>query len=149
MNTDVTYAVALLQARRDRLSDFWRIEQAEEALDILLSKPGRAGEPWQLVRNALVDAGKKLKRRSPLFAAYSAYRRLEAEEGNGTEDLLDVADVMERKLGPADQTMLRLVVGGADAAEIAKELGTPISRARERLSRTRTRARAAWVKEAA
>jgi FixJ family two-component response regulator len=150
MKTNVAEAVARLQARRQHLKDYWHIEQAEAALDILLAQPDRQDEPRYLVRNALADAGKKLKRRARLAADYACFRQLEDE---GSDDdaraFLHATDFIERTLTPADRTVLRLVLGGAEPNEIADTLGTSVLRSRERLSRARARARAAWEREAA
>jgi len=146
MNDNVTKAVMRLQARLDRTSNPWRAEQAEEALNILLSQPDRDGDPQHLMRNALADASKKLKRRTKILAEYTNMVQVlsdQASDGFGIL-LVEVTDLVNRGLSAADQALLGLFLDGAEANEIANDLQLPVARVRERLSRTRARARAAW-----
>jgi hypothetical protein len=143
---NVTKAVALLQART-RTRDPWRAEQAEEALNFLLSKPDRTGDPQRLVRNALAEASKKLRRRAKIFT--ENIDRIQMVNGQANDGLgtlrFDLTNLIRRGgFNARDRSLLSRALDGSEAEDIAQELQIPIQRARERLSRARARAQQVW-----
>ncbi|THD34490.1 MAG: hypothetical protein E7773_14975 [Sphingomonas sp.] len=155
MNNDVTEAVLRLQGglMSGRLQP-WRAEQTEEALNALLAKPQRTGVPFHLARNALSDARKKLQRRSDLLADRAAEIDVMAETGStggapgaGGYEVLrrEVIDTVNRRSTPADREILAVALEGGTAGDVAAALGVDYDIAKVRLSRARSRARAAWV----
>lgn len=152
MNDEMTEAVLRLQRSllNGRLHP-WRAEQTEEALNGLLSKPQRVGNPFHLERNALSDARKKLMRRAELMAERTAIDQHSAVADRTpvhpeTFETLrrDVIDTIERTSGEADQKILAIAIDGGTAADVAEVLGIPYGIAKVRLSRARHRARRAW-----
>lgn len=153
MNEDVTVAVLRLQdsLMSGRLPH-WRAEQTEEALNALLAKPHRRGEPYHLERNAMSDARKKLQRRATLFADHVAEVEAMAADNGATAsaaepfDILraDVFDTVRRTSSDADAAVLAIALEGGGAAEVAEALGVDYDTAKVRLSRARQRARIAW-----
>lgn len=153
MNEEVTVAVLRLQRSlmTGRLQP-WRAEQTEEALNGLLSKPHRSGDPFHLERNAMSDARKKLQRRATLFADHIAEIDVMAEahatEGGRGEpyDILraDVVDTIQRTGSDTDREILAIAIEDGTAAEVAEALALPYDVAKVRLSRARQRARIAW-----
>lgn len=154
MNHEVIVAVLRLQdsLMRGRLQP-WRAEQTEEALNALLAKPDRTGDPFHLERNALSDARKKLQRRAELLALHVDEIEVmaEAEPGSprspdtGFEGLrAEVFDLVERRLGATDQRILAIAHEGGTAGDVAEALGIDYAIAKVRLSRARARARHAW-----
>ncbi|WP_176050837.1 sigma factor-like helix-turn-helix DNA-binding protein [Burkholderia sp. BCC1644] len=146
MHPHVVEACAALYRRIARTQGFnhWLTDQAEEALTELVNNAQRSAPPPHLVRNALSNASKKLKRRSVLedeflhslsFGSDRPINHSIAESG------LDIEAVLSR-MPTAERTLLELSADGADAGEIALEIGLPVQRVRERLSRARARARA-------
>jgi hypothetical protein len=147
MNADLAEAVTLLQARLSRYKsrDYWRTEQAEEALNLLLAELNRKGDAKQLVRNALADARKKLARRAEILSLHGA--EIDWLNADGWDDfphlLIETSDLLERRLSREDQALLNLGYRGEAMDMIAFLLGVPIKRIREKLSRARARARIA------
>lgn len=156
MNDQMSAAVLRLQGSlmSGRLQP-WRADQTEEALNILLGKPHRTGEPFHLERNALSDARKKLERRADLLANRIAELDVMAETGWSCEgdsrqpfEVLrgDVVDLIRRTSSKPDSAVLKIALEGGGAAEVARELGLSYEVAKVRLSRARKRARKAWDK---
>lgn len=154
MNEQVTAAVLRLQESllSGRLQP-WRAEQMEEALNNLLAKPHRTGEPFHLARNALSDARKKLDRRAALFADRVTEVDVMAECGRSAEGAAchpceclraDVTDSVRRTSCDADRAILAIAIDGGGAAEVAASLGISYNVAKVRLSRARQRARLSW-----
>lgn len=145
MNVDIARAVALLQRRITfyESRDHWRTEQAEEAANLLLAQPHRQGDPEHLVRNALADARRKLSRRAEILSQYGPETGWLEEQ---TSDdfaylLIEITDFLRRSVTPSDQDLLELAFRGEIADQIAVQLGLPLARVREELSRARARAR--------
>lgn len=154
MNHEVTVAVLRLQnsLMHGRLQP-WRAEQTEEALNGLLAKPHRTGEPFHLERNAMSDARKKLERRAALFAEHADEIDVMAEagfpnelsDGEGYETLrADVVDTIERTSSDTDREILAIALNGGTAGDVADALDIDYDVAKVRLSRARQRARIAW-----
>ena len=114
MNHEVTVAVLRLQ---DSLMTGglqpWRAEQTEEALNGLLAKPHRRGDPFYLQRNAMSDARKKLQRREALMAERVDEVDVMAEGAATDRDRepfevlrADVIDTVRRTSGDTDRAIL-------------------------------------------
>lgn len=154
MNEEVTVAVLRLQdSLMNRRMPSWRAEQTEEALNGLLSKPHRSGDPFHLERNAMSDARKKLQRRAALFADHIDEIDVMAEAGcagdspgNEPFDILhaDIVDTIDRTSSEIDREILGIALEGGSAADVAEALGVEYGVAKVRLSRARQRARVAW-----
>jgi hypothetical protein len=147
MHVDVATAIASMQSLVSRYesNNYWRAEQAEEALNILLLQPERQGNPRYLARNALADAAKKLKRRAAQTSDPElAPDWIKNQVTDGLEFLLiETADLLSRRLNPRDRALLAQAYRGISLDEMAQSLRLPIARIRERLSRARLRARTA------
>ena len=151
MHKNVTDAVMRLQRRLKNLSNPDAAEQTEQALDLLLNQPDSGAAPTWQIRNALSEARKKLSRRKELLETPQAKAAVIAltssSRGPGLEWLLqlEIEDFIERMVARSDRRLLREALSGAGAEGIAAELGIPIARARERLSRARARAFPIWI----
>lgn len=146
MHLNVTHAVARLQARLRTSGGLRAEQQTEEALDLLLNQPNNSAAPHRQVRNAVSEAGKKLANRARLLTD-ERKRALMSAGSSGQEAILalELADFIERGVAPADAPLLAAAMTGGGAEDIAGELGIPLARARERLSRARTRAFPLWL----
>ncbi|MDR6766490.1 DNA-directed RNA polymerase specialized sigma24 family protein [Acidovorax delafieldii] len=149
MHPHVVEACVSLQRRIARMQGYnqWLTDQAEEALTELVNNPDRSSPPAHLIRNALANASKKLKRRSELGEAFlptMSFGSDRAAYSTTTENIIDVGRVLDSiQVGP--RALLERAADGADAEEIADELGLPAQRVRERLSRARAEARKFWM----
>ncbi len=108
MNNDVAGAVALLQSRVAASHNHWYTERAEEALNSLLAQPDRVGTPSHLARNALADAGKKLRLRARILKIHATtIDWIEVEVNDDFAQLLvETTDLLSRHLSVADQSLL-------------------------------------------
>lgn len=146
MHKNVTHAVMRLQARLRAPRSHRVAEQTEEALNLLLNQPENSSEPHRQIRNALSEAGKKLRRRSRLLDAHHE-RPPSSRPSDGLDAVLalELRDFVDRAVRPLDRPLLRQALAGAGAEGVATEFGIPLDRARERLSRARTRALPLWL----
>lgn len=149
MHAHVVMACAALHKRIARTQGLnqWLTDQAEEALTELANNPHRDAPPSHLLRNALFNASKKLKRRSSLedeFLPSLSFGTDRPIYHSIAESGLDIEAVLSR-MPAAERTLLERAADGADAVTIALEMGLPVQRVRERLSRARARARALWM----
>jgi hypothetical protein len=147
MHPNVTDAVASLQARLRTCRSIRAAEHTEEALDLLLNQPNNNAPPYRQIRNAISEAGKKLANRARLLTE-ARMRELTAFGSNGLEGFLEIelTDFVGRGVVAADGPLLAAAMRGGGAEEIACDLGIPIARARERLSRARGRAFPLWFR---
>lgn len=146
MHKNVTHAVMRLQARLRAPGSHYAAEQTEEALNLLLNQPENSFEPDRQIRNALSEAGKKRRRRARLLEAH--FEHLATTRPSDAPDAilaLELRDFIDRAVRPLDRPLLRQALTGAGAEGVAAELGIPIDRARERLSRARARALPLWL----
>jgi DNA-directed RNA polymerase specialized sigma24 family protein len=149
MHPHVVSACAALYQRIARTQSFnqWETDRAEEALTELVNNPNRSDPPAHQVRNALSNASKKLRRRAEMDAYFLPNLQFGIERAiphDIAESALDIASVLSRMPG-AERMLLELAATGADSDDIAVELGLPVQRVRERLSRARRRARTLWM----
>lgn len=148
MHPNLIKACAMLQKRIARYEtvNHWLTEQAEEALNELVTRPNLTGEPNHLVRNALSNARKKLKRREALMDYHSPNitfgvdRAITDALPQAEFDLLAVINHLPEQ----DRRLLEFVAADLDAVKIAALVQLPVQRTRERISRARNRARIAW-----
>jgi DNA-binding NarL/FixJ family response regulator len=165
MTPDVISAFLLLQERsaRQAHSAYWA-ERIDLALDDLTRNPHRTGAPEHLVRNALSEAGKLMRRRQDLAhrelrVLAPAARRL----GAGAPEVLEVPcpassaaiedvearlDVAARlrsmRLLPSDRRILKMLMEGATGEQIAEALRVRPATARVRIYNARQRAEVLW-----
>jgi hypothetical protein len=146
MHSNVTHAVARLQARLQTSRGLRAEQQTEEALDLLLNQPLNSAAPHRQIRNAVSEAGKKLANRARLLTD-ERKQALMSAGGSGQEAFfaLELADFIARGVADADAPLLAAAMNGGGAEDIAGELGIPLARARERLSRARKRAFPLWL----
>lgn len=149
MHPHVVEACAALYQRIAHTQGFnqWQTDQAEEALTELVNHPNRSDPPAHQVRNALSNASKKLKRRAQLeqyFSPAMSFGSDRAVQAQTIENTLDIASVLSR-MSSLECSLLELAANGADANDIAAELGLSVHRVREQLSRARANARALWT----
>jgi hypothetical protein len=146
MHQNVTIAVARLQLRRRRVRGSFAVEQAEEAMDLLLRNPERSAAPPILMRNALTEARRKLLKRQQLLTEYH-----EMVEAGGVVASAagivgyELKEFIKDDVRTADAPLLKVALAGGSAEEIARVQSIPIQRARERLSRARARAHELWI----
>jgi DNA-directed RNA polymerase specialized sigma24 family protein len=146
MHPHVVAACTALYRRIARTQSFnqWQTDQAEEALNELVNNPDRSDPSAFQVRNALSNASKKLQRRSELderFFPSLSFGLDRAVRDDAAEHRLDIVVVLSR-IQSSERNLLELAATGADAYDIADEVGLPVQRVREQLSRARARARA-------
>jgi len=157
MNTDLFRAYVLLQDDylRNRPSSIRRQERYDLALDSLLAKPDRTGDPDRLVRNAWGNAGKTLRRRAKVLSL--AVARDLSESLSVDEDhpapaepsaaVVEIEDwVRTSPLSQRDKSLLTDLIAGAEADQIAERLGLPAARVRVMVSRARARALREWMR---
>lgn len=149
MHPHVVSACAALYQRLARTQSFnqWETDRAEEALTELVNNPDRSDPPAHQIRNALSNASKKLRRRSEMDAYFFPNLQFGIDRAvphDSVENALDIASVLSR-MPRAERRLLELAASGAESDDIAVELGLPVQRVRERLSRARRRARTLWM----
>lgn len=146
MHPNVTHAVMRLQARLRTSRGLRAEQQTEEALDLLLNQPHNSAAPHRQVRNAVSEAGKKLANRARLLTDERKLALMSAT-GGGQEAILalELADFIERGVAPGDTHLLAAAMTGGGAEDIAGKCRIPLARARERLSRARSRALPLWL----
>lgn len=146
MHPNVTHAVMRLQARLRTSRGLRAEQQTEEALDLLLNQPHNSAAPHRQVRNAVGEAGKKLANRARLLTD-ERKRALMSAGGSGQEAVfaIELADFIDRGVAPGDTPLLAAAMTGGGAEDIAGMYRIPLARARERLSRARSRALPLWL----
>jgi hypothetical protein len=145
MNKHVTVAVRRLQRRLRTASSFYIEQQLEEALNLLLNNPDKKATPEALIRDAMREASRKLKRRQELFEAFRIrIARLPRHGHRPSPTRFEVEAFVAQDVEVRDRPLLKVALAGGSAPEIARLLRIPEARAAERLSRARARAFKRW-----
>ncbi|MEH2102550.1 MAG: sigma factor-like helix-turn-helix DNA-binding protein [Nostoc sp.] len=158
MTDDVLAALKLLQ-QRSRIyfySSPYLTEQVDRAIDTILRNPNTSGKPFHLIKNALSDARKVLRRRSQICPCAEiktceddrSERNIEMVADPRFKDLeavFQLEDWLERtSLNSQDRVVLTLLLNGSEAKEIAENLGISVQQVRVWISRARKRAKNRW-----
>ena len=157
MSLEVQTAVRTLQQRAVSAHDVFELDRIDRALDELTRNPQKTAEPQHQVRGAISNASKVLvrrKKRLPLGSSddpdlhESARERAFAfiEGGFDTADLRQWLDTT-RLLSARERWILQALADGADAEMLSAWLNLPLARVRERISRARRVASAAYARE--
>lgn len=159
VHTNVISAIEALQIRALREQRIHEGDVLEEALADLVRSPHRSADPRHLAGSALARARTKVHRRAtlvPLVAAAEslpdadtepkAYAHVPLTDDESAHALIEVRDALHRSdMAPRDRGYLRLASQGYSARDIAGLEGVRPETAEVRLSRTHSRARAAWA----
>lgn len=145
MNKPVTIAVRRLQRRLRTAPSLYIEQQIEEALNLLLRNPAKFATPEVLIRDAMREAGRKLKNRRQLFDEF----RIRVAHKGGPKSRpgptrFEIEAFVDQDVETRDRPLLRVALAGGGAPEIAGLLRIPEARAAERLSRARGRAFKRW-----
>lgn len=158
MTDDVFAALKLLQQRSCNYfySSPYLTEQVDRAIDTIIRNPDSSGKPFHLIRNALSDARKVLRRRSQI-CPFAEIRTCEDDRFEHTlemvadtrfkdlEAFFQLEDWLERtSLSSQDREVLTLLLNGSEAKEIAKKLGISVQQVRVWITRARKRAKRRW-----
>ena len=158
MTDDVIKAVQLLHKRSDKSfykTPYWT-ERIDIAIDIILRHPNSEGNPFHLVKNALSDSRKFLRRRSQICPLIEI--KISADEPSehnieivadpriqGLETVFTIKHWLEKaSLSESEQFLLTLLWHDEEAKEVAEKLGITVQQARVRISRARKRAKTLW-----
>lgn len=145
MNRNVTTAVRRLQRRLRTARSFYIEQQIEEALHLLLRNPAKIATPEALIRDAMREAGRKLKKRRELLDAFRIRVARKASPGSRPGPTTsEIEAFVDQDVQIRDRPLLRVAMTGGGAPEIARLLRIPEARAAERLSRARGRAFKRW-----
>lgn len=148
-------AVVYLQQRSTRFTDIFELERHDRAIDELVANLDRsAPTPFQ-TRSALTNASKVIVGRRGI-RSYGSLDRPRSDDSLPDVGTIDPAYVVvdiyhwldtSPSLRPADRQLLRALAQGEDAHSLAPRYSLPVSRMRERISRARSAARAAYYRE--
>jgi hypothetical protein len=145
MNKHVTIAVRRLQGRLRTARSFYIEQQIEEALNLLLKNPHKTATPEALVRDAMREASRKLKKREALFEAFRIRTARKPQRGRRPGPTrFEIEAFVGQDVEARDRPLLEVALAGGSAPEIARLLSIPRARAAERLSRARSRAFRRW-----
>ena len=143
-------ALLILQGKvRQASTNYW-LERCERALDECSRNPQRTNPAAHQVRSALANAKKRIDDRDRLAPTVS-FDALAASGFAGTEDadetaIVDLLKWLESTshLKASERAILRCLAQGEDAESLAANAAVPVSSMRQKISRARASARAAW-----
>ncbi|GGL03283.1 hypothetical protein Sme01_18920 [Sphaerisporangium melleum] len=149
LNEQATKALELLYARAKRTTDNFDLERIERALDEIIRLNDISPPPFQ-VRSAPAHASQVLKGRRKLAKQIALGDLAAHEEPRQRDYALAVVDLAlwlngTTALTTEQRQLAHRLASEEDSKTIAAELGVPITRTRERISRARQAARAAWA----
>lgn len=159
MTGDVITAVERLQGLSNRYfaCDPYKTDCIDLALDAILRNPDKKGDPSCLVRNALGDARKTMRRHYRIhpiepFGDEESYSRFVEDAPDkshfNSQSRIDIIDwINNLPLGLIDKSILRILTCGGDAIDVATRHHFTYSQAQVRVSRAKARARQLWKKE--
>lgn len=157
MSLEVQTAVRTLQQRAVSAHDVFDLDRIDRALDELTRNPHKAAEPQHQVRGALSNAGKVLvrrKKRLPLGSSddpdlHESVRERAFAFIEGGFDAADLRQWLDTtpSLSTRERWILQALADGADAEMLSALLNLPLARVRERISRARRVASAAYTRE--
>lgn len=143
-------ALLILQGKARQASTNYWLERCERALDECCRNPDRTKPAAHQVRSALANAKKRLDDRDRLAPTISL-DVLAANGFAGTEDsdettAVDLLKWLESTshLKASERAVLRCLARGEDAESLAANANVTLSSMRQKISRARASARAAW-----
>lgn len=157
MSLEVQAAVRTLQQQAVSAHDVFDLDRIDRALDELTRNPHKTAEPQHQVRGALGNAGKVLvrrKKRLPLGSSddpdlHESVRERAFAFIEGGFDAADLRQWLDTtpSLSTRERWILQALADGADAEMLSALLNLPLARVRERISRARRVASAAYNRE--
>ncbi|MBS3693080.1 hypothetical protein [Rhodococcus qingshengii] len=145
--TQVESAYLGLQKQAGKAHDIYEIERIDNALDELVRNPDKSTPAAFQVRSAHSNAAKVIARRrilAPPTSLDETARDLEFTDGGFSrvelETWLEAAPV-----SAPHRKILRAMLEGAEAPDLAESWGIPIVRMREQISRARKAGRLAYA----
>lgn len=157
MSMEVQTAVSTLQQRAVSAYDMFDLDRIDRALDELTRNPGKTADPQHQVRGALSNASKVLirrKKRLPLGSTDDPdlHETVRERAFACIDFAFDAADLRlwldtTPSLSARERWILQSLADGADAESLSALLNLPIARVRERISRARRTAGAAYDRE--
>lgn len=163
MTADLLLAVQILQSKNSQFftsSPYWT-ERIDRAINSLLNTPGHIGYPPNIVRNALSDAGKNLRRRQELLPIVDIkevdkdgtpiHRKVELIPDPSAQSTINYVELElwldQICLSPTDRAILQILLQGGEAEEVRKHFNISLPQARVRVSRVRSRVWTIWKGE--
>lgn len=159
ISLDVQAAVRSLQQPIDVTKtslDSFELDRTDRALDELIRNPAKTGSPIGLARSARANALKVVRSRAAttefsLDEDLHAEKRTRAESAAAYDPMVEFETLDWLASTPSVTTgqrrLLTALADGCDADDIARAMGAPVQRMRERISRARTAAYAGYQAE--
>jgi DNA-directed RNA polymerase specialized sigma24 family protein len=143
-------ALLVLYKRANASSDIYWLERIDRALDECVNNAGRNTAPAYQVRSSLANAKKAMDKRRDIAAVVPIEDGREAETvGVRGGDLYAAVDALlwleaTNGLSDRERELLLGLTAGEDAESLSRRVNVPVQRMRERISRARQAAGAAW-----
>jgi hypothetical protein len=158
ISLSVQAAVSQLQQQAIRTWDLYDLDRLDRALDELVRNPYKATPPAFQRRSAMANASKVLQDRRRIVTFVSIDQTAKTNQSvyssePGTDDtepdVLDIHLWLETtpSLTSLQRDLLRALAAGWDAPSLATRYQVPLPRMRERISRARVVAWAAYQRE--
>ena len=150
MSPDVQVAYEDIQQRLLRATSSHLVERYELSLNEFLRKPDRSGDVRKLTNNAYGNAGKVVRQRLRRITAFDpACHDFRDEDAEAAFQQAIFEGFLEQACQtPRDQKIGRMLLHGAEAAEVATTLNVTEANAHVLISRLRKRNRLTWNEEA-
>jgi hypothetical protein len=151
--TEAQSALLILQGKARHSSTNYWLERCERALDECSRNPQRTKPAAHQVRSALANAKKRIDDRDrlaptvslDLLATYGIAGVEDADETAVVDLLKWLESTSHLKAG--EREILRCLARGEDAESLAAHTNVPVSSMRQKISRARASARAAWLRD--
>lgn len=143
-------AVALLHEKSRRTNQGYWLDRYEYALDECVRNPGRTSPATHQVRSAVANAKKRIDCREQIVPTCSLDHLHDSGfECAGAEIQVREVEILRwlettSRLTPSERGLLLRLARGEEAGAIADASGVPLHLMRQRISRARATARAAW-----
>ncbi len=148
LSADVIQAITILQKYCLAATNTVTMEQYEHGLDELIRHPHRIGNPQKMVLSALKNGRKFTYDRLRIAPVTSYQEELDERADSYAEEYqltCDIGSLIDRsEVEPRDQKILRSLLAGYEAEDIAKAAHVPLARAQVWISRARKRASKLW-----
>ena len=143
-------AVVMLHDKSRWIHQNYWLDRYEYALDECVRNPGRTSPATHQARSAVANAKKRIDGRERIVPTCSfdhlhdsGFECADAEIQAHTVEILQWLETTSG-LTPAERGLLLRLARGEDAETIADAAGVPLHLMRQRISRARASARAAW-----
>lgn len=149
LSPEVIQAITILQKYCSASIKTTTIEQFEHALDELLRNPKQVGDPKRIAYSAVRNARKFTYERLKIVPLVPYEETIDSPIDSSAEEyqlVSDIGDFVNHSISDQrDQKILRALLAGYQADDIAKAMNVPLARAQVWISRARKRAARAWL----